>query len=131
MNIDVSLLCLAGVIVGSLLPDIDHPQASINQRILPVHRGWAKFLFYGAIGCYILLNLSRQSYEYIPIGVFLILAGAAGHRGFTHHLAGIILFSVAAYLMASQIGYPLLFYGAILGYLLHCSADKLKSMLSI
>lgn len=124
-------MCLAGVIVGSLLPDIDHPQASINQRLLPIHRGWAKFIFYGALGLYIILNLSSQSYAFVPMGVFLILAGAAGHRGFTHHLAGIILFAVAAYLLAGALGYTLLFYGAIIGYMLHCGADKLKSELSL
>lgn len=116
-----------GVLIGSVLPDIDHPHAMINQRLLIIHQRWAKAVVYTALGLFCAYQLSAKAFGYIPMGIFLILAGVSRHRGFTHHPVGILFFAASAYLLAMETNQIYLAFGAIMGYVMHCAGDQLKT----
>ena len=85
VNIDLSIGLLAGVIFGSLLPDIDEPQSKIGRKVPGVshvikmvfgHRGFTHTLLAAALFAYVLLKFSNISIvQGIAIGYLLHIVG--------------------------------------------------------
>jgi len=119
-----------GAAVGSLIPDMDHPHAMINQRLLVFKNKAFKQIFYLVIGLAILLDMTYGIKGLSMVGVFVILTGLSKHRGFTHQSYGHLFFSMTLYMLYKQLGYMPLFFSLGLGYWLHLVADDLKTNLS-
>lgn len=96
---------LSGVacLIGALLPDIDHPQATMSRKLL-INRGAGPLGVLGYIG-----------------GIFRAVLG--GHRGFTHTLICALLPCVLYPLIPPFYAYVLTAF--IVGYFSHLLADML------
>lgn len=117
---------VAGAFLGSRLPDIDHPQSSINQRILIFKNKLALQVTF--------LLLGVASFIYGPtvlktIGVFLVFTALSAHRKFTHSLIGLLSFSGICYSVVYFYTGNIknLVIGLIIGYTVHIIADCLSN----
>lgn len=101
---------IAAAVVGSLLPDIDHDNSSINNRLKM------------SKGAYILLAAGLLYYSKDPIAyaaaVILIVIGFSRHRAITHSLISVVgMYFLTGYLSdAIQLG-------VMVGYVMHLFAD--------
>jgi inner membrane protein len=126
-QMDPDPLIILGAAIGSLIPDMDHPQAMINQKLLFINRKWFKVFFYGFAGYLILLDMAHGQLGFILLGVFLILTGFSKHRGFTHRMYGAVFFALMTYIIGLQYNKEIFAFSIILGYFLHLAADELKT----
>ncbi|WP_291576468.1 metal-dependent hydrolase [Clostridium sp. UBA4548] len=91
------LINLVFAIVGSLLPDIDHPKSFVNRYLLPFRNQATKVTLFCSLGILMLyLDSIFNNVTILKIiGISLILIGVSTHRmGLTHSLLGLIIFSV-------------------------------------
>lgn len=120
----INLLYVAGLALGSLWPDIDHPLGNINQKIKFVRSGNTKTIFYIAISLILLYMyyLFGKSILLAPVPL-LIMIGISHHRGVTHSLLGVLIL-VASYLWGFK---PIIPYalclGILIGSIMHIVAD--------
>lgn len=117
---------VAGAFLGSLLPDIDHPKSSINQRILIFKNKLALQVTF--------LLLGVASFLYGPtvlkmIGVFLVFTALSAHRKFTHSLIGLFAFSGICYSLIYFYNGNIktIVIGLIIGYTVHIISDCLSN----
>jgi len=117
---------IAGAVIGSLLPDIDHPKASINQKILIFKNKLTLQITFILLGAAAFLYGSTV---FKMVGVFLVLTALSAHRKFTHSLIGLFGFSGICYAVTQ-------FYtgniknfviGLIIGYVIHIVTDCLSN----
>jgi len=94
-------LALAAAVIGSLLPDIDHPESKIAYQA----------------------GLARGRGPLTDVAGFGLRALLGGHRGLTHSALACILISLAALLALPLAGAGVV--GFALGYLSHIAADML------
>lgn len=120
------LINLIFAIIGSILPDIDHPKSFVNKYLLPFRNQATKVTLFCSLG--ILMLYIDSIYEGAAvikvIGISLILIGLSTHRmGFTHSLLGLIIFTIVLSFLAALyelIYVELYFLG---GFLLHLICD--------
>lgn len=87
---------IIAAIIGSLIPDIDHPRSFISR---------ANLLFLGA---------SKAISQ-------------TGHRGITHSITGLLVFSIIVYLIVSHLNLnPFVVFAFMLGYTSHLVADSMN-----
>lgn len=101
---------IAAAAVGSLLPDIDHDNSSINNRLKM------------SKGAYILLAAGLLYYSKDPIAyaaaAILIVIGFSRHRAITHSLISVAgLYFLTGYLS------DVIQMGVMVGYAMHLFAD--------
>lgn len=118
---DVSLGLIGGAALGSLLPDIDHPESKIS-RANPVT--WLFAILYRFV-----LDLVSIIFKILitPLGWcgVKIPPLSSGHRGpLTHGGLGIILFTLLLSPLLSWT--PTIFYGLMIGVLSHIFLDMLN-----
>lgn len=94
-------LALAGAVIGSLLPDIDHPESKIAYQA----------------------GLARGRGPLTDVAGFGLRALMGGHRGFTHSALVASLIAIAGLLILQPAGAAAI--GFALGYLSHIAADML------
>lgn len=104
------IIPIAAAAVGSLLPDIDHDNSSINNR-LKMSKGAYILLAAG------LLYYSRDPIAYAAAAI-LIVIGFSRHRAITHSLISVAgMYFLTGYLSdAIQLG-------VMIGYTMHLFAD--------
>lgn len=118
-NVAGKAVLLSAAVLGSLIPDIDHPRSSISRK----HRGISV-----AVGIFQTLLrgignlLSRRQEQYVR--------GAAGHRGVSHSLfmAGLCTLLVTAGAIALPAWKGMIFlasWGVGVGVLSHLFLDML------
>lgn len=114
------------IILGSMLPDIDHHKSFINKYLLPIRNGPMRvFVFFtlGILVLYIDVFLTPSIMLKI-VGISLILISLSTHRmGFTHSIFGLIVFNIIISFFGNL--YELininLFFSV--GFLLHLVSD--------
>jgi inner membrane protein len=104
------IMPVVAAVIGSLLPDIDHNNSSINNRLM-MSKGAYILLAAG------LLYYSRQPLTYVAAAI-LLLIGFSRHRAITHSLVALVgLYVLTGYFSdAIQIG-------VMVGYAMHLVAD--------
>lgn len=121
-----AILILAAV-VGALIPDMDHPRSKINQRILLFKNKLFKMITYSLMGgglIYLDTILNDPGSRILRmLGLALILVGLSRHRGFTHSLLGLVLFSVIVYIGTLNYNLYVVFVGFVIGYVSHLVLD--------
>lgn len=121
-----SYLGLVMVLVGSLLPDIDHPKSIINKYILPFSNKMTKVAIYAAIGAIILwydyINPGEPIFKALAVA-FIIIAISTHRNGLTHSVAGMVLFSFIAGYIGNSYNQQYLTYYFMIGYGMHLVCD--------
>jgi len=119
-------LGLVLVLIGSLLPDIDHPKSIINKYILPFSNKITKITIYSCIGVIIFW------YDYTHGGspilkavavTFLIIALSSHRNGLTHSVTGMIMFSFIVGYIGNIYKIQHLINYFMLGYGMHLVCD--------
>lgn len=122
---DINLVTSISAAIGSLIPDIDHPQALINQKLLPQKNKQGKIIFYCTIGAILLykgFDISSKSLMYL--GILLFIIGISKHRTFTHSLIGILGMSYYIFfLFNEQMIMDNITYSVVIGICSHLLCD--------
>lgn len=121
-----SYMGLVMVLVGSLLPDIDHPKSVINKYILPFSNKLTKVFIYASLGVIILwydyLNPGEPIFKALAVA-FLIIAISTHRNGLTHSIPGMILYSFIAGYIGNAYSLQYLTYYFMVGFGMHLVCD--------
>ncbi len=139
----IALICLADklpgkfdylglviVLIGSLLPDIDHPKSVINRYLLPFDNKLTKVFVYFCAGVIILWYdyLQGGSYVLKALAVAVMLIAVSTHReGLTHSAAGMLMFSFIIGYIGISYNMTHLVYYFMIGYGTHLACDMMTS----
>jgi len=120
------LINLVFAIMGSILPDIDHPKSFINKYLLPFRNQATKVTLFCALGILMLYidSFYKSTAIFKVLGISLILIGLSTHRmGFTHSILGLAVFTIILAFIAKA--YNLLFLELYFsgGFLVHLICD--------
>lgn len=69
-------------------------------------------------------GLSLQETWLILLGVYILGASFASHRGYTHSIIGVIFFAVIASKLEGSLGIDGVYYTCLVGYISHLVADS-------
>lgn len=117
------MIVLASVL-GSLIPDLDHPKSKLNQKLLLFKNKFYRVLFYLALaGGFIYLYFSTRYNVFGLLGITSFLIGVSSHRSFTHSIIGFLVISYTVKLITINYNLPYIYFGFIMGYALHLLAD--------
>lgn len=123
LGYEPTLITTSTAIISSLIPDMDHPRAKINQKILPMKNRLGKKLFYCGIGSFLLCKYGIENRLTLSIAIILIMIGFSRHRSFTHSLIGISsISSIVFFVPKNTIPYPVLL-SFIIGLISHLIGD--------
>lgn len=124
LPIKSKVLILAFSLIGSLVPDLDHPRAKLNQKILLFKNGLYKFILYFTLGVIsIYFHFVSKNEIFLPLGIVLILLGYSSHRTFTHSIFGFVLASIVVKIISEKYFLDDIYYGFLIGYITHLIAD--------
>lgn len=122
--VNKSYVVIMAAVVGSLMPDIDHPKSTFNQKFLLIKNNKFKKIFYSSVG---LINLGigymLESEILLMLGITLIMTGFSKHRGVTHSILGTFLYTYTVKLIANKYGMLGVYIGFSAGYISHLVAD--------
>ncbi|RKD30050.1 metal-dependent hydrolase [Thermohalobacter berrensis] len=117
-------ILVGSAIIGSIIPDIDHPRSTFNQKVLLIKNKIYKAIIYSIIGIIFLHFFIETNEKSLGIlGTALILTGVSNHRGFTHSLLGIFLYSTVIKMLATKYNINDAYLGFVIGYMSHLIAD--------
>lgn len=125
IDVEISYYGIVGVMIGSLIPDMDHPKSKINNKILPFQNKIVMMIVYVALGCYLILYSRGDKYTLVILGFILLFTGLSKHRTFTHSLVGIGLFYMLLWNIGIQYNVKELTNAVVFGIILHVIADFL------
>lgn len=118
------LLIVAASILGSLAPDLDHPRAKLNQKLLKFNNNLFRMIFYLSFaGIFVFIYFKNGGLIFLLASLALSLVGISGHRSFTHSILGLLAASTMAKVVASKYGLDPLALGFSMGYGMHLIAD--------
>ncbi|PAB56896.1 metal-dependent hydrolase [Anaeromicrobium sediminis] len=125
MGYEFNLLTSTAAALGSLIPDIDHPKALINQKLLFNKNKEGKILFYCTSGgIFLYKGFESFSKSMMFLGILLILIGLSKHRTFTHSLGGVLVISYYIFfLFNEQMIMDNITYATIIGVVSHLVCD--------
>lgn len=124
LPIEEQLLVVAASILGSLAPDLDHPRAKLNQKLLKFNNNLFRMIFYLSFGALFLFLYSKNNtIIFLLLGFACILVGISGHRGFTHSIIGFLGANLIVKIIASNYNIESLHIGFSIGYAMHLIAD--------
>lgn len=119
VGVVTSITLIGGVILGSLLPDIEHPKALItikNKLVLMV--------LFTSVGIFTLTGgFGEPNLIMKAASIFIILAGLSSHRTFTHSILGLGFIIYISYLMTAYKDLSSIAIGIAVGTGLHILAD--------
>lgn len=124
--INEQLIIVTASTLGSLIPDLDHPKSRLNQKLLLFKNEFFRIIFFlaAAVGSlYLYINTSNNVFALFSL-IFLFI-GVSTHRGFTHSIAGFLIFVYIIKNITTKYNIPYLYESISLGYLLHLVADFL------
>lgn len=124
MTTKSKIIILGFSLIGSLIPDLDHPSGKINQKLLFSNTGFSKFIFYfilGLISFY--FHYTNGNEIFLPLGIMSIALGYSTHRSFTHSLLGLFGASIIMRIFAENYNSLAIYYGFLIGYSSHLIAD--------
>lgn len=120
------VISLIFTILGSMLPDIDHPKSFVNKYILPFRNNTTKVFFYITIGAVLLYIDSIYNNNLILkiLGMSFILIGLSTHReGFTHSVFGMLVFTFVVSTFGKIYKFQYLQYYFLAGFGMHLLCD--------
>ncbi|MDR7855647.1 metal-dependent hydrolase [Tissierella sp.] len=122
--IENQLVLVAASVIGSLIPDLDHPKAKLNQKLLFIKNEIYRVLFYLSLAIgFIYLYFLTENNIFGLLGIVTLFIGLSSHRGFTHSIIGFLTVSYMVKLMTAKYNLSLVYSGFIIGYVLHLLAD--------
>ncbi|TJX14962.1 metal-dependent hydrolase [Tissierella creatinini] len=122
--IENKIILVLSAALGSLVPDLDHPKAKLNQKLLIFKNKLYSSLFYFALTAgFACLFLFSGNFVFKLLGILSFLIGTSNHRGFTHSIIGFLLFSWMVKLVTSEYQLNSIYLGFTTGYMLHLIAD--------
>ncbi|HEY8362574.1 MAG TPA: metal-dependent hydrolase [Tissierellaceae bacterium] len=117
------MIVLASVL-GSLIPDLDHPKSKLNQKLLFFKNKFYRVLFYLALAGGLMYLYFLTKYNVFGLlGITSFLIGISSHRSFTHSIIGFLVISYIIKLITTKYNLPYAYLGFIIGYVLHLAAD--------
>ena len=121
--IDQKVAVIIGVgaaIVGSLVPDLDHPNSKLSRDIAPIKIGSRRITFLlVAVLLWYLTGIGQIPKETgIVLSIWIAVVAFLKHRGMTHSIVGLLLSYFAISFIDSSIS---LAFGV--GYASHIAAD--------
>lgn len=120
------ILLIGAAALGSLIPDLDHPKAKLNQKLLLFKNSFFKTMFYLFFsGLFLYIYYIKDLRHFLFLGIGSLFISVSTHRGFTHSIIGFLSFSFLTKLITSEYNLDFLANGFIIGYLLHLLADFL------
>lgn len=123
-TVETQLILVISSAVGSLVPDIDHPKAKLNQKLLFLKNEFYRVLFYLSLtGGSIYLYLKTGNTVFGLLSIMTFFTGISNHRGFTHSIIGFLTAISIVKIVALKYKLPMVYSGFTLGYLLHLVAD--------
>ncbi len=122
--IENQLVLVAASVIGSLIPDLDHPKAKLNQKLLIIKNEIYRVLFYLSLATgFIYLYFLTENNIFGLLGIVTLFIGLSSHRGFTHSIIGFLAVSYMVKLATVKYNLSLVYSGFIIGYVLHLLAD--------
>lgn len=122
--IENQLVLVAASVTGSLIPDLDHPKAKLNQKLLIIRNEIYRVLFYLSLATgFIYLYFLTENNIFGLLGIVTLFIGLSSHRGFTHSIIGFLAVSYMVKLATVKYNLSLVYSGFIIGYVLHLLAD--------
>lgn len=122
--IENKIIIVLASIIGSLAPDIDHPRAQLNQKLLRFKNNLFKMIFYLSFaGLFVTIYYRHDKEVFLLAGLAFFLIGVSGHRGFTHSLLGFLAANILVKLLSSKYGLESIYIGFSTGYAMHLLAD--------
>ena len=122
--VENQIVLVASAALGSLVPDLDHPKAKLNQKLLIFKNKLYSTLFYLALtAVFACLFLIKDNFVFKLLALITFLIGTSSHRGFTHSIIGFLLFSWMVKLVALEYQFDSIYLGFKTGYMLHLIAD--------
>ncbi len=115
---------ISGVLVGVMLPDMDHPHSKINYKLLKFNNRIWKTVFYVTCGFLALAYGLENDHITSFLGISLIWTGISSHRTFTHSALGGLLYSISIYKLAAITGDYNFAFAVIFGYWSHLVSDS-------
>ncbi|KGG81317.1 metal-dependent hydrolase [Caloranaerobacter azorensis] len=124
-SLEKGIIFISSTVLGSLMPDIDHPKSKLNQKLLFKKNRIFKFVFYIilSLGC-IYFGISLNNKLLKILSITLAFTGLSHHRGFTHSLLGLLLFSMVVKILAIRYNLIGAYKGFVIGYISHLIADS-------
>ena len=114
-----------GILIGTLLPDLDHQSSTVNQKLLAINKKWFQILIYGAFSTAMVYYMGTE-FKVLLAAAIIFLTGSLPHRAFTHKPIGVLLICSALYLF---LGLSALSAGIMAGMIVHIGADKVNDWL--
>lgn len=127
INTKITYYGILAVMVGSLIPDMDHPKSKINNKILPFQNKVVMMIVYVALGCYFIFYSDGNRYLLVLLGIILLFTGLSKHRTFTHSLFGMGLYYMLLRAIGDEYSVNHLTNSIAFGILTHVLADFLTS----
>ena len=124
LPVEDQLILIGASIIGSLVPDLDHPKAKLNQKLLFFNNNFYKTIFYlllSSISIFLYFTMKQKIFGLIGIVTFLI--ALSSHRGFTHSIIGFLIFASIVKIGTLKYGLSSVYSGFTIGYILHLIAD--------
>lgn len=123
-SLENQLVIVLASILGSLTPDLDHPKAKLNQKLLFLRNEFYRTLFYTAIALgFVYLYLSYRNNIFGLLAIMTFFIGISNHRGFAHSIVGFLVISSIMRLIAGRYNLPSMYTGFVIGYISHLLAD--------
>ena len=111
-------------VIGSLIPDLDHPKGKLNQKLLLINNNFYRALFYSSLGfIFMYLYFLKGIRYFLLLGIVSFLIGISNHRGFTHSILGFLASASIVGVVTLKHDLPNAYSGFIIGYALHLIAD--------
>ncbi len=124
LPLEKQLIIVTAAVVGSLAPDLDHPNGALNQKLLKVNNNFFRLLMYGLCSvAFLYLYLYKNLDLFLPISIITLVVGVSGHRSFTHSIIGTLAFGFIAKAIGAELNEGLIYEGFIAGYISHLVAD--------
>lgn len=118
------LVLVMASVLGSLLPDLDHPKAKLNQKLLIFKNKFYRVLFYLSFAAgFTYLFFLTDNKIFGLLGLLSFFIGISSHRSFTHSIIGFLVISYTVNLINTKYMLPSVYSGFVIGYVLHIIAD--------
>lgn len=124
--IQTQLVFTLACAVGSLVPDLDHPKAKLNQNILLLKNKFNSILLYLTLTVgFVYLYFTEESILFGLLALMTFLISISTHRGFTHSILGYVLATSIVRILSLEYNVPNIYLGFSLGYITHLIGDFL------
>lgn len=123
-SIENQILMVTAAAIGSLIPDLDHPKAKLNQKFLLFKNDFFRFLSYFSISLILFYMYFHFNSKFFGLfGIVVLLVGLSTHRSFTHSILGFLAMSYITKIITSTFNLDIIYSGFMIGYGLHLLAD--------